>query len=245
MTIIRRFRRSQPVSPIRVARPTLGVDCTDIAPCAFTRAPFEFNKEVEAFHLSRARARVEDAPLSWFAQARSQADALGLAFGDDWRIDVLQSADKETVFLLTERTFGFRIVFRMRRFHYRGWCKHPDMATGHLPRWMPRSRAILSQNNREWLVSELYGNFAATESLPSMVRRLEAGASRAAADLYSAEDVAQVRALGEVLAEVWLAETDADAERRAAVRTMIMLGTPLSVCMGSGASPESRAGVAM
>lgn len=239
MTIIdllRRFRRTDPVPPVRVARPTLGVDCTDIDPCTFGAAPFEFTSEVAMTQFAIARSRVEATPLAWFAQARSQADALRLAFGDDWRIDLLRSTDEESVFLLTERDFGLRIVYPMRRIHYRTWCRHPDKPTGRIPFTMARSRAVLVQDRCEWLIAELYGNYVATEDLRSTARKIEARAARAAADLYSAKDEARVRELDEALVEVWLAENGANAERRAAVRTMVALGAPVSTCMGDPVS---------
>lgn len=219
------------VSSPPVGHPTFGVDCADITPCEFAPIRVEFSTGVEeAFYRSSAPLKVEATPLSWFREARSQADGLRLAFGDAWCIALLPSTTPQTasMFLLTNRRYGHRMLVRMRRIHYRSWCNQPTEATGHLGFLVGRrTRRTLCEDRRDWLASEVR-NVTAAEDLLGMVRLTEARATNAVA---GDADRAQAQAIVGALAEVWLAETGASEETRMSVRTMVTLGTPLSTFM--------------
>lgn len=197
-----------------------GVDTAGIAPVTFAAQADPDGLVGYRWSSRTAPGRVVEAGFEWFLHPRSMVEALGLAFGDEWRIDVLPAAmDDRRFFLLTHRALGVRLLSRVDA-NPTDWCSDPLRATGDLlaegtPGWVEMSEA-----RREWLRREVLASVD-TPDLRSMIASL--GVSPDQPLHAPGESDEQGWLLFGALIEVWLAEhgyTDAAA---VAVRTMVAL----------------------
>lgn len=219
-----------------VAFPVPGQDCAEIAMCVFERPGDDQQFSAATWARNTAPCNVEDEDLLWFHQARTIPEALGLAFGTQWRIDALPSTrpDGSSSFLLTERQFGWRLLCHFRP-KGKGWCTDVHEPRGALSGDDPARDVAVAGLRREWLASAATDT-SACASLWKMLTRL----SRKSRDAVKADDRAAATLLVETLTEVWLAEqgyTGADAQ---AIRTMVGLSGLHALKSYDRTTPPSR-----
>lgn len=207
--------------PVRVvARPVGGEDCTQIVRHNFTRPDADQQWAGSTWGRDIAPANVIDQDLHWFYAPRSLTEAVVMAFGDWWRIDVLPAVNaSEVAFLITDRRFGWRLITRLQP-RGQGWCTDVDEPRGAFSVDNSERNAAVARIRQEWLSVEVCNTlgFASLREVIGKTFR------RAAQPTLSIEEAARTRAQAYALVEVWLAEQGYAGVDAAAVRTMLALG---------------------
>lgn len=230
-------------APDAVARVAPGIDCTTIAPSVFapdrTARPFD----AQAWMRVIGPGCVKEAHLDWFAPPRSMVEALRLAYGDTWRIDLLPAGeDMSGLFLLTQRRTGWRLMVRLgvglmlsadpmsippapRPLSYVGspvgqWCSDPQEPRGDDLRETARYATSTAVRRRGWLARALRDNSVATEDLHSMLRSVGIRPERPS----TVDDgLGYARLLSGALVEVWLAENGYTGSDAQSIRALVAL----------------------
>lgn len=235
----------------RLARPVAGVDCPDIDPMPLhPRRTKKMDAYGWAVHIGPGCTREKD--KRWFRYARSQADCLRLAFGDNWRIDYLgamPSANDEQVgtvfYLLTYQQVGWRLLVRLpsSRDGHDAWATHPDQRQGRIPAESDAAEsAALMEARRTWMADSIKGNTMAVADMATLLTQVATHARkptfREARNFATkpgelrvpppawAWDEQVAESLTAVLVQVWLAERAFTGTDAAAVQTMLALGGP-------------------
>jgi hypothetical protein len=207
-----------------------------------------------AVHIGPGCTREKD--KRWFRYARSQADCLRLAFGDNWRIDYLgampraadDSADERVgtaFYLLTYQQVGWRLLVRLpsTRDDDDAWGTLPDQPQGRIPAEVDAvEAAALMEQRRTWMADAIKGNTMAATDMATLLTTVARHArkptfheARAFATKPGelripapawAWDEPVAEALTAVLVQVWLAERGFTGTDATAVRTMLALGGP-------------------
>lgn len=207
------------VTAAPAARVVPGVDYRDITATAFTPRADPDRNFGHRWSSVIAPQRVREAGLDWFLQPRSMIEGLGLAFGDDWRIDVLPSATRgDEFFLLTHLGSGVRLLSRMEP--DTDWCAEVFQPSGERVEQGAAGWFEVTEGRWEWLRRTTLSTVD-TDDLRSMIAAI--GIRPDLPRPAPGEELEQAWLLCAGLIEVWLAEHGYTGDEAAAVRTMIAL----------------------
>lgn len=250
-------------APEAVAQVMPGVDCTAIPDRAYDASKSKRGFDPYAWTRVIGPGCVKEKDLDWFAAPRSMVEALRLAYGEGWRIDVLPAGeDASTLFLLTHKWTGWRLMARMGTgtrivadpmtvppapspdthptTHGDGavgsWCSHSSVAAGDDLRGATRRATSTAVRRRGWLARSLRDSTVATEDLRKMFAAVGVRPDQPHA---AGDGLGYSHLLCGALIEVWLAENGYHGTDAAAIRTMVAL-RGLDVLNAYERSPVNR-----
>lgn len=219
-----------------------GLDCPTIPVSRFDPARASRGFDGQGLTHRVVRDRVTNTPLEWFYAPRSMVDGLRLAFGEQWRINVLPSTRENAgLFLLTQQWTGWRVLVRLGIGAYVAdpitvpapprpndegespvgpWCTHPTDPRGpDLGKGIDRAVST-AVRRKGWLSRAIRDSSAATEDLRALMRSV---GIRTEQPGTVGDGLEEPRLLCAALVEVWLAENGYTGDEAEAVRTMVAL----------------------
>lgn len=218
------------------------VDCI-----AITRTRFDPSRAKRPFDGQGLTYRVgpnavKDTPLDWFYPPRSMVEGLRLAFGEQWRIDLLPSTQEDAgLFLLTQQWTGWRLMVRLGLGGYSAdpitvpapprpnaeggspvgdWCSDVVSPRGEDLREAVRYAVSTAVRRKGWLARAVQDSSVAVADLRAMMRVV---GIRPEQPVVAGDGLDECRLLCRALVEVWLAENGYTDVEAAAIRTMIAL----------------------